>query len=72
MSAVGDALAALKNAVLLQERLDVVRRELSSLSDNVRRLDDRVIDLKERIVKIETLIELTRGGGGVGPQPKLS
>ena len=61
MSALGDALAALKHAVLLQERLDVMRREMTGMADHVRRLDDRVIDLKERVVRIETLIELTRG-----------
>lgn len=53
MSAVIDALAALKNAVLLQERLEVIRRELDGLSSNVRRLDERVIDMDRRVSQIE-------------------
>ena len=64
MSTLGDALAALKNAVLLQERLDTVRREMGGLSEQVRRLDDRVIDLKERVIRIETMIEIARRDAG--------
>jgi hypothetical protein len=68
VSALADALVALKNAVLLQERLDVVRRELVDLSGNVRRLDDRLINIDRRVVRIETMIEMSGRSAG---QPRI-
>ena len=59
MSALSDALAALKNVVLIQERLDVVRREVIDLAGMVDKLDDRVIEIDKRVVRIETMIELS-------------
>lgn len=64
MSTLSDALAALKNAVLLQERLDVLRREVSGLSDNVRRAEDRLVDVDKRVLVIETMIRMRTGRGG--------
>jgi len=59
VSALSDALAALKNVVLIQERLDVVRREVIDLAGMVDKLDDRVIEIDKRVVRIETMIELS-------------
>jgi hypothetical protein len=70
MSTVSDALAALRNVVLMQERLDVMRREMTDLSGDMGRLKDRVVDLDRRVVRIETMIEMARGGSG-GP-PRLA
>jgi len=69
MSAVGDGLAALKNVVLMQERLDVVRRELGDLSMTVDKMNDRVLGLDRRVVRIETMIEMSRPASAA--QPKL-
>ena len=63
MSALSDALAALKNVVLIQERLDVVRREVTQLAATVGKLDDRMIEIDKRVVRIETMIELSRQRG---------
>ena len=63
MSALSDALAALKNIVLIQERLEVVRREQTELAGTVDKLDDRVFEIDKRVVRIETMIELSRGRG---------
>jgi hypothetical protein len=68
MSALSDALAALKNVVLIQERLDVVRREVTELAGTVDKLDDRVIDIDKRVVRIETMIELSRQRGSDQPR----
>ncbi|QNE32636.1 hypothetical protein F1C10_12260 [Sphingomonas sp. NBWT7] len=68
MSAVNDAFSALKNVVLMQERLDVVRRELGELRATVGTLNDRVIGLDRRLVRIETMIEMTRGSGSSVPR----
>lgn len=68
MSAVGDALTALKNVVLMQERLDVMRRDVSELSGRVEKLSDRVVDINERVIRIETMIEMS---GGRAAQPRI-
>lgn len=62
MSTVADALAALKNVVLMQERLDVMRREVGELHGGVDKVNDRLVDLDRRVVRIETMIEMSRSG----------
>ncbi|HEX8553620.1 MAG TPA: hypothetical protein VF695_02830 [Sphingomonas sp.] len=58
-----DALTGLKNVVLMQERLDVMRREMSELSSDVGKINDRVVDIDRRVARIEGMIEMSRGGG---------
>lgn len=65
MSTLGDALAALKNVVLMQERLDVVRGELKDLAGTVGKVQAYAVSLDKRILRIETMIEMTRSGGGL-------
>ena len=50
MSALGDALAALKNVVLMQERIDVMRTEQVRISDDVRGLNDYVQAVDKRVI----------------------
>jgi len=61
MRALNDALSALKNALLLQERLEAVRREIEGLSGNVRRVEDSLTGLDRRVIRIETMIEMAQG-----------
>lgn len=68
MSAVNDALSALKNVVLMQERLDVLRAEQARINDDVRGLNEYVQALDKRVVRIETMIEMTTMRGG---QPRI-
>ena len=63
MSGVGDALAALKNVVLLHERLEVVKTNNELLAGDLRTLTVKVANLSERLVRIETMVEMSRGGG---------
>ena len=65
MSTLGDALAALKNVVLMQERLDVVRAELKDLAGTVGKVQAYAVSLDKRILRIETMIEMTRSGSGL-------
>ncbi len=62
MSGLNDALSALKNVVLMQERLDVLRREMTDLSTTVAKIEDKVIGINDRLIRIETMIEMSRGG----------
>lgn len=68
MSAIGDALAALKNVVLMQERLDVLRTEQVRLTEDVRGLNDYILSVDKRVVRIETMIEMTSRADG---QPRI-
>jgi hypothetical protein len=68
MSALSDALAALKNVVLMQERLDVMRSDLSRTADDVRGLNDYVSSVDKRVIRIETMIEMT---GRAGSQSRI-
>ncbi|MFN3818528.1 hypothetical protein [Blastomonas sp.] len=68
MSALGDALAALKSVVLMQERLDVMRTEQSRISEDVRGLNDYLLSVDKRVIRIETMIEMSGRNGG---QPRI-
>jgi predicted nuclease with TOPRIM domain len=64
MSTVGDALAALKNVVLVQERLEAIRADVSRQADDLKRLTEQVYALDKRVVRIETMIEMSGRGSG--------
>ena len=61
MSGFGDALKALKNVVLLQERLDRVREDVSGLAGDVDGLNEYAVSIDKRVIRIETMIEMTQG-----------
>lgn len=63
MSAVSDALAALKNVVLMQERLDVMRLEQERINNDLRGLKDYILVVDKRVVRIETMIEMSARAG---------
>ena len=64
MSALGDALGTLKNVVLMQERLDVVKTEMSDLAATVANVQAYAVSLDKRIVRLETLVEFGAPRGG--------
>jgi len=68
LSSLGDALAALKNIVLLQERLEVVQRDLGQVATSVAMINDYARDIDKRVVRIETMIEMSRPNGGSAPR----
>ncbi|WP_068076772.1 hypothetical protein [Novosphingobium lentum] len=69
MTALGDALAALKSVVLMQERLDVMRSEQARIAEDVRGLSDYVLAVDKRVVRIETMIEMSsKSRGNLPPQ----
>lgn len=68
MSAVNDALTALKNVVLMQERLDVMRADLTRTAGDLKTLTDKVHSINDRVLRIEVMIEMS----GRGPaQPRI-
>ena len=58
MSLYGEALAAIRSIMLLDERLQ-------SLTTKVDKLADEVRDLATRLVRVETIVEIARADGAV-------
>jgi hypothetical protein len=59
MTAISDALTALKNVVLMQERLDAMRMEQARVAEDVRGLNAYILAVDKRVVRIETMIEMS-------------
>jgi hypothetical protein len=58
MSALSEAFIALKNTMLLQERVDGLRGDMMRNADDLRALTEKVLSLDKRVVRIETMIEM--------------
>ena len=58
MSIYGDALAAIKSIVLIDERI-------GALSARVDRLGDEVRHMSTRLTRLETIVEIVRPDGSV-------
>ena len=58
MSAIGDALASLKNVMLMQERIDGLRGDIGRISADLRTLTEKVGSINERVIRIETKFEI--------------
>lgn len=58
MSLYGEAIAAIRSVILIDERVQSVARKLDRLADEVR-------NMKDRLIRLETLVEIARPGGGV-------
>ena len=56
MSLYGDAIAAIRSVILIDERVQSVAAKVDRLADDVR-------DMRERLVRIETIVEVMRNGG---------
>jgi hypothetical protein len=66
VSSFADAFTALKNVILLQERLERTREDIAGLSNDVGDLNDYVVSVDKRVIRIETLIEMTARQPGSG------
>ena len=64
----GNAYDALKNVMLMQERMEGLRSDISRTADDLRSLTEKVFEIDKRVVRIETMIEMTTGRG---PQPRI-
>ncbi len=58
MSLYGEAIAAIKSVILIDERVQSVAKKVDRLADEVR-------DMKDRLIRLETVVEIARGDGGV-------
>lgn len=68
MSTLGDALKALKTVLLIEENVSRLQQDVGSLSDEVRRIRDYAGEIDKRVVRIETMIEMTARTPRQAPQ----
>ena len=58
MSAIGDALAALKSVVLMQDRLERMQRDMDGIATGLSGLKDFTHELDKRLYAVEKVIDL--------------
>ncbi len=58
MSAMGDAFAALKNVVLIQDRVDRMQSDLGTMAKDLGKLKDFVHQVDKRLYAIERIVDL--------------
>lgn len=68
MSSIGDAFSALKNVMLMQERIDGLKRDIAVSNGDLRTLTEKVFELDKRVVRIETMIEMSAGRAATAPR----
>ena len=57
MSSLGDAFAALKNVMLLHERLEGVQKDIERLTADVRDTNRYAVEIDRRVARIEGVME---------------
>lgn len=57
MSAFSDAMAAVRNVILMQAKLERLESEVENLSDDLRGVKDYAVTLDRRIARIEGTID---------------
>jgi hypothetical protein len=65
MSAFGDAYKAIESVILLRSRVEALERALEKVVDDVKQDGRDLLDHERRLIRIETMIEMT----GRSPQP---
>jgi hypothetical protein len=68
MSAFGDAYKAIESVILLRSRVENLERSLDKVADDVKQDGRDLLDHERRLIRIETMIEISGRGGG---QPRL-
>jgi hypothetical protein len=71
MSSLGDAFAALKNVMLLHERLEGVQKDVERLSDDVKGLNRYAVEIDRRVARIEGVMEGFQRASTMPRRPRL-
>lgn len=58
MSGIGEAVVALKNVMLLHERVEDLQKELERLASKQDQMSASITDIDKRLVRTETLVEV--------------
>ncbi|WP_375271550.1 hypothetical protein [Sphingomonas sp.] len=57
MSAIGDALAAIRQVILMQQRMDQLDGRITQLVADVDGLTDALANMRDRVSRLEGIIE---------------
>lgn len=57
MSALGDAFAALKNVILMQDKLERMQKQIDASATDLRGLRDYAVEIDKRVARIEGIME---------------
>ena len=68
MSAFGDAMTAIKEVVLLKSRVEILDQRIGSVSDDLDGLADMVASVRDRVSRLEGVIEGAAMASGNRPQ----
>lgn len=71
MSSLGDAFAALKNVMLLHERLEGVQKDVERLTADVKDLNKYAVEIDKRVARIEGVMEGVARASAGGRTPRL-
>ena len=68
MSAFGDAYKAIESVILLRSRVENLERALDKVMDEVKQDGRDLLDHERRLIRIETMIEISGRGS---PLPRI-
>jgi hypothetical protein len=71
VSSLGDAFAALKNVMLLHERIEGVQKDVERLSDDVKGLNRYAVEIDRRVARIEGVMEGYQRASAAPRRPRL-
>lgn len=71
MSVTEKAFNAIKSIILFEQRIDAFEEKLGSLGDRVARLADSHASLRDRVSRIEGVIEGAAMASGRNSQPRI-
>jgi hypothetical protein len=63
MSAFGDAYKAIESVILLRSRVEALEGSLERVIDDVKEDGRDLLDHEKRLIRIETMIEMSSRGG---------
>ncbi|MEO7635876.1 MAG: hypothetical protein ABIS38_09565 [Sphingomicrobium sp.] len=59
MSAFGDAYKAIESVILLRSRVEMLERAIENVADDVKQDGRDLLDHERRLIRIETIIEMS-------------
>jgi hypothetical protein len=65
MSAFGDAYKAIESVILLRSRVENLERSIDKVADDVKQDGRDLLDHERRLIRIETMIEMSSRAGGL-------
>jgi hypothetical protein len=71
VSSVGDAFAALKNVMLLHERMERVQKDVERLTDDLKDTNRWTAEIDRRVARIEGVMEGFQRASATTRRPRL-